>query len=105
MNSEPSEAKFDLKLSRKAAVAVALAIWAAIFLPALGVGELKGEEARRAMPAVNMLEAGRWMVPTVGGEDYYNKPQGLRIPQIPPDRPLIISCSTATSIETTWLAN
>ncbi len=39
-------------------------IWAAIYLPALGSLEIKGEEGRRLLPAVAMLETGRWIVPS-----------------------------------------
>jgi len=49
-------------------------VWAAIYLPALGSLELKGEEGRRILPAVQMLEAGQYVVPEVGGEPYLSKP-------------------------------
>lgn len=49
-------------------------LWAVIYLPGLGQLEIKGEEGRRILPAVTMLQTGNWTVPYVGGEPYYNKP-------------------------------
>ena len=51
-----------------------LAVWTAIYLPALGSLEIKGEEGRRILPAVVMLESGNYVVPYVGGEPYLRKP-------------------------------
>ena len=51
-----------------------LGVWAAIYLPALGSLEIKGEEGRRILPAVSMLESGNYVVPYVGGEPYLRKP-------------------------------
>jgi 4-amino-4-deoxy-L-arabinose transferase-like glycosyltransferase len=51
-----------------------IVIWAAIYLPALGLFEIKGEEGRRILPAVTMLETGNYVVPRVGGASYFNKP-------------------------------
>ncbi len=48
--------------------------WAAIYLPALGSIELKGEEGRRAMPGLEMIDNHEWLVPRVGGERYFRKP-------------------------------
>ena len=53
---------------------IVLAIWAAIYLPALGTLEIKGEEGRRILPAITMLETGNYVVPYVGGEPYLRKP-------------------------------
>lgn len=53
---------------------IVLALWAAIYLPSLGTLELKGEEGRRILPAVNMLESGNYLVPRVGSEPYLRKP-------------------------------
>ena len=41
---------------------IILALWAAIYLPALGSLEIKGEEGRRILPAVSMLETGNYLV-------------------------------------------
>ncbi len=56
------------------AFACVVLIWAAIYLPGLGSLEIKGEEGRRLLPAVSMLETGRWIVPAIGGVDYLAKP-------------------------------
>lgn len=49
-------------------------IWAAVYLPALGSLEIKGEEGRRILPAIAMLETGNFIVPHVGSTAYFNKP-------------------------------
>src|SRR4051812_30417841 len=54
--------------------AAILLVWAAIYLPALGSLEIKGEEGRRILPAVRMLESGDYVVPKVGSEPYLRKP-------------------------------
>ncbi len=51
-----------------------IALWAAIYLPGLGSTELKGEEGRRILPAITMLETGNWVVPYVGGAPFLRKP-------------------------------
>lgn len=51
-----------------------IALWAAIYLPGLGSVEIKGEEIRRVMPAVNMLQSGDWIVPQFNGQPYLRKP-------------------------------
>ncbi|MEP6956723.1 MAG: glycosyltransferase family 39 protein, partial [Chthoniobacterales bacterium] len=53
---------------------VVLAVWAAIYLPGLGALEIKGEEGRRILPAVTMLQTGNYIVPQVGSEPYFRKP-------------------------------
>ena len=53
---------------------VFLAVWAAIYLPGLGTLEIKGEEGRRILPAVTMLQTGNYLVPQVGSEPYFRKP-------------------------------
>src|SRR5205823_14705344 len=62
----------SLPMSRS--LLIVLAIWAAIYLPALGSLEIKGEEGRRILPAVSMLETGNYVVPRVGSESYFSKP-------------------------------
>ena len=49
-------------------------VWAVVYLPALGSIAIKGEEGRRILPAVRMLETGNYIVPQVGGNPYYRKP-------------------------------
>ncbi len=61
-------------MSRPVAVSIVLAIWAAIYLPALGSLEIKGEEGRRILPAVTMLQTGNFVVPYVGSDPYFTKP-------------------------------
>src|SRR3979411_203235 len=60
--------------SRFGAVAVVLLVWALIYLPALGCLAIKGEEGRRILPAVRMLETGNYIVPQIGSEPYLRKP-------------------------------
>lgn len=54
--------------------AALVACWLAIYLPGLGRIELKGEEGRRAMPGIEMVDSGDWLVPRVAGRAYYRKP-------------------------------
>lgn len=61
-------------MNRLTALLIAALLWAGIYLPGLGSTELKGEEARRIMPAVTMLETGDWVVPMVGGKANHRKP-------------------------------
>jgi 4-amino-4-deoxy-L-arabinose transferase-like glycosyltransferase len=61
-------------MSRAANLLVVVLCWAAIYLPALGSLEIKGEEGRRILPSVTMLETGNWLVPQVGSEPYFRKP-------------------------------
>ncbi len=61
-------------MNRFTALLIAAALWAGIFLPGLGSTELKGEEGRRIMPAVTMMEGGSWLVPYVGGKPFLRKP-------------------------------
>src|SRR5436190_18733616 len=60
--------------SRFRAVGVVLLVWALIYLPALGSIAIKGEEGRRILPAVRMLETGNYTVSQVGSNPYYRKP-------------------------------
>jgi 4-amino-4-deoxy-L-arabinose transferase-like glycosyltransferase len=61
-------------MSRAANLLLVVVCWAAIYLPGLGSLEIKGEEGRRILPAVTMLETGNYLVPQVGSEPYYRKP-------------------------------
>ena len=67
-------ARFFDRLTRPRALGLVLALWAAIYLPGLGSLEIKGEEGRRILPAVAMLDTGDWLVPQVGGVPYFSKP-------------------------------
>src|SRR5207245_4743636 len=53
---------------------VVLLVWAAIYLPALGSIAIKGEEGRRILPAIRMVETGNYIVPQVGSNPYFRKP-------------------------------
>ena len=60
--------------SRLGAFAIVLLAWALIYLPSLGSIAIKGEEGRRILPAIRMLESGNYIVPQVGSNPYYRKP-------------------------------
>lgn len=64
----------DHQTNRLDAFLLLAILWAGIYLPSLGTLELKGEEGRRVLPAVTMIESGNWLTPYVGGEPYYRKP-------------------------------
>jgi 4-amino-4-deoxy-L-arabinose transferase-like glycosyltransferase len=61
-------------MSRPVSFALVILCWAAIYLPGLGSLEIKGEEGRRILPAVAMLDTGNYLVPQVGSEPYFRKP-------------------------------
>ncbi len=61
-------------MSRPVSFALVILCWAAIYLPGLGSLEIKGEEGRRILPAVTMLDTGNYLVPQVGSEPYFRKP-------------------------------
>lgn len=61
-------------MNRLRALLIAAVLWAVIYLPGLGSTEIKGEEGRRILPAVTMLDGGSWLVPQVGGKPFLRKP-------------------------------
>ncbi|MDQ2919856.1 MAG: glycosyltransferase family 39 protein, partial [Verrucomicrobiota bacterium] len=61
-------------MSRPLAFFLIVAVWALIYLPGLGALEIKGEEGRRILPAVSMLQTGNYLVPQIGSEPYFRKP-------------------------------
>ncbi len=65
---------FFARLTLPRALGLTALLWAGIYLPVLGSLEIKGEEGRRILPAVAMLDSGDWIVPQVGGVPYYSKP-------------------------------
>lgn len=60
--------------SRAGNLLIVLLVWAALYLPALGSLAIKGEEGRRILPGITMLQTGNYLVPQVGGETYFRKP-------------------------------
>lgn len=60
--------------SRAGSLLIVTLIWAALYFPALGSLAIKGEEGRRILPGITMLETGNYLVPQVGGETYFRKP-------------------------------
>jgi len=60
--------------SRLQVLLIVVAVWAAVYLPALGSLAIKGEEGRRILPAIQMLKTGEYVVPQVGSSPYFRKP-------------------------------
>src|SRR5436853_2003029 len=60
--------------SRLGTLAIVLLAWALIYLPSLGSIAIKGEEGRRILPEVRMIETGDYIVPRVGSTTYFRKP-------------------------------
>lgn len=61
-------------MNRSRALLLVCLLWAGIYLPGLGSTEIKGEEGRRILPALEMIKTGQWIVPYVGGRPYLRKP-------------------------------
>src|SRR5947207_15298954 len=61
-------------ISRSRSLLIVLLVWAAIYLPALGSLAIKGEEGRRILPAIRMIETGDYIVPRMGSATYFRKP-------------------------------
>jgi 4-amino-4-deoxy-L-arabinose transferase-like glycosyltransferase len=59
---------------RIAHLLLVILVWAALYFPALGSLAIKGEEGRRILPGITMLQTGNYLVPQVGGETYFRKP-------------------------------
>jgi len=59
---------------RTAHLLLVILVWAALYFPALGSLAIKGEEGRRILPGITMLQTGNYLVPQVGGETYFRKP-------------------------------
>jgi len=74
INREQQLSIEDLIKSPLRAVAAVTLLWAIIYLPALGSIAIKGEEGRRILPAIRMLETRDYIVPQVGSNPYYRKP-------------------------------
>jgi 4-amino-4-deoxy-L-arabinose transferase-like glycosyltransferase len=61
-------------MSRISALLIVVAVWVVVYLPALGSLAINGEEGRRILPAIRMLETGDYVVPQVGSNPYFRKP-------------------------------
>src|SRR4051812_12877586 len=83
-------------MSRPVSFALVILCWAAIYLPGLGSLEIKGEEGRRILPAVTMLDTGNYLVPQVGSEPYLRKPPLVNW--------LVAACFKSTGIRNEWTA-
>ncbi|HCE45854.1 MAG TPA: hypothetical protein DET40_20100 [Lentisphaeria bacterium] len=69
--------KFDIlnyKFGRFSAAVAVMLVWACIYLPGLGSREVQGNEPKRTMPAISMIQSGNWITPELAGEKYYKKP-------------------------------
>ena len=60
--------------ARPVILAIVALFWALVFLPGLGTTEIQGEEGRRLLPGITMVESGDWIVPKIGGKVYQRKP-------------------------------
>lgn len=60
--------------SRWTVFALLAAVCLAIYVPGLGLPELRGEEERRVLPGLEMIHSGNWVQPMIGGEPYHTKP-------------------------------
>src|SRR5438552_8891573 len=60
--------------TRAANLSIVILVWAALYLTDLRSLAIKGEEGRRILPGIAMLETGNYLVPQVGGETYFRKP-------------------------------
>ena len=60
--------------SRLLVIALLTLLWAGLYLPALGDTELKGEEPRRIMPGLHMIQSGDWLHTYIGATPYVRKP-------------------------------
>lgn len=83
-------------MSRPASFFLVLFCWAAIYLPGLGSLEIKGEEGRRILPAITMIDTGNYLVPQVGSEPYYRKPPLVNW--------LVAASFNATGVRNEWTA-
>ncbi len=61
-------------LAPRRAVGLLILFWALCWIAGLGDMEIRGEEGRRLLPAVEMLKTGDWLVPRIAGEAYLRKP-------------------------------
>ena len=65
---------FGYNVGKHAAAVIIFLLWAGIYLPGLGMREMQGNEPKRTLPALTMIETGNWITPELAGEKYYKKP-------------------------------
>jgi 4-amino-4-deoxy-L-arabinose transferase-like glycosyltransferase len=65
---------FPRRFWRHRRLHIVFIVWALIYLSGLGSIEIRGEEGRRILPAVTMLDTGNYLVPRIGSEPYFRKP-------------------------------
>ena len=58
-------------------VVIVLALCAVVFWVRLGADGLGATEGHRAVPGWEMLDTGRWLVPTMFDQPYLRKPPGM----------------------------
>ena len=78
--AEPPRASWALAVRARPGAGACLALLALallLYAPYLGAEELHYEEARRALPAREMLASGDWVLPTIWGRAYLAKPPFL----------------------------
>ena len=61
-------------MNQRTSLLIVILVWAALYLPALGSLAIKGEEGRRILPGITMLQTGNYLIPLVGGKTYFRKP-------------------------------
>ena len=94
-------------MSRTLSLLLVIAVWAAGYLPALGSLQIRGEEGRRILPAVAMVDGAAaatdangivraFVVPQVAGRDYLRKPPLVNW--------LIAASFSATGVRSAWTA-
>lgn len=76
MARRPPDGSED-RSSRAASALLVLVVWAAIYLPGLGLHEYKGEEITRALPALSMLDGADPLQPRLYDAPYLAKPPGI----------------------------
>jgi 4-amino-4-deoxy-L-arabinose transferase-like glycosyltransferase len=64
----------DVKASKTLCVLLVVTLWGCIYLPGLGKREIQGNEPKRILPSMAMIETGNWITPELAGEKYYKKP-------------------------------
>lgn len=74
LNAALQTSSIGLLMSRAASLLLVICLWAALYLPFLGSLELRGEEGKRGMPAVQMARDRDLSCPSSGAHWYIDKP-------------------------------